>query len=39
MAEVLAFIYKLKGTKKRGASSGRASVSSTEEPRQAPIFM
>jgi len=39
MAEVLAFIYKLKGTKKRGASSGRASVSSTEDPRQAPIFM
>jgi len=39
MAEVLAFIYKLKGAKKRGASSGRASVSSTEDPRQAPIFM
>ena len=38
MAEVLAFIYKLKG-KKRGASPARTSVSSTEEPPQAPVFM
>ena len=39
MAEVLAFIYKLKGAKKRGASSARTSVSSTEDPPQAPVFM
>jgi len=38
MAEVLAFIYKLKG-KKRGASPARTSVSSTEGPPQAPVFM
>ena len=39
MAEVLAFIYKLKGAKNRGASPPRTSVSSTEGPPQAPIFM
>jgi len=39
MAEVLAFIYKLKGAKKRSASSARTSVSSTEDPPQAPVFM
>ena len=37
MAEVLAFIYKLKG--KNEALSGADFVSSTEEPPQAPVFM
>ncbi len=39
MAEVLAFIYKLKGSKKKGGASPRSGVSSSEDPRRSAVFM